>query len=146
MFKYDCVIAMFFISLWLFAGSASAQGEPIDLGEICFAMVEDTHGSFKPPEITTGRLGILSYGPNHTLLNGTDGSYGTAIFGSGNFIVRLNTSYNSDDSSVSWFSSIYMVVNPETLSGTYKTMIVQTDPTPGGISSGNGSVNFFVCQ
>jgi hypothetical protein len=137
-----------FVSLLLCFGPLNAQAEVKELGDVCFSL---DNGTLAPP--LGGRLGVLLYGAGHIVLDGQLGNaplHGTAVIDGNNFVVTLNTSYVSNDKSVSSFSVIHMVVDAGTLQGTYTTMFTQTSPPPAtsGVAfcSLTCRVNFYRCN
>lgn len=128
MLKRFCIAAMISITIMLICPLiASADGVNY-WGDICLSLSEEN--SFAPA--SPGRLGVLSYGDGHFALHGDVGflgyaSYGTAfISNEGDIIISLTSTSAAFDfpqpGSLTYSASMYLIVNPSTLSGNFRVM------------------------
>jgi len=121
--------------LWfVMCGLAEAQAEVTYLGEFC---VVDDSPLGRPP-LPLYKIGVLNYGDDHFVLNGSSIGLPAAVVGTGlidgsNFVATLTSSYVSDTNGPSYTVS-YVVVNlQESFSvrfGNMTAMITTFQPSP----------------
>jgi hypothetical protein len=118
------------VSLVGLSGLVLADGEPRDLGEVCF-WASPCPGCLAPPGIIL-RLGVVSFGNGQFVAAGRweDGSpvNGNARIDGENIVFSLNSSGQN------WYSAINMVIDKSQGGGSYTIMTTRFDQGPSSPS------------
>lgn len=120
---FTVVCCVFLVGL---SGPALAEGEPKDLGEVCF-WASPCPGCLAPPGIIL-RLGVLSFGNEQFVLAGRwqDGSpvNGNARVEGDDIVFSLTSS------GPNWHTTIHMVIDESQGRGSYTVMGTRFDQGP----------------
>lgn len=142
--KHSTLMVVISVFLFFSLGTEAARAEVTYVGEFCFH-VQPVVCPIGSPCVPIGlQLGVVSYGENHYVINGTVNSI-SPVYGTGFIQHNIATVSLSNTTAIS-FDAIYIVLDLNTWTGTYTVMPIFPVLTPPATSGITLSLTGVPCQ
>jgi hypothetical protein len=138
--KHRTLMIVVFVFLFFSLGTEAALAEVTYVGEFCFNVIPVPCPVGAPCVPIGLQLGVLSYGDNHYVINGIYAN--SPVYGTG-FIQDNTATVSLSNTTAANFSAIYIVLDLNTMTGTFSVMPIFPVLTPPATS---GSLTGVACQ